>query len=147
VLTLRPRHAPETVADPPRWGRSLTARVDARAAIALGAAWFVLVPVAAALEPEASRSDPTFAVALGVLANVVFVAMLVGLALLRRWGLLASLAGAALATAMALACPTTGHHPFGLWWIGQMACVGALVLGSVIALRLPEPAASTPEVG
>jgi len=62
--------------------------------------------------------------------------MLGGLALRRRWGLVASLGGAVLATAAAVACPTSGHHQFGLWWYGEMACVLALVGVSVAALRM-----------
>jgi hypothetical protein len=36
---------------------------------------------------------------------------------------------------VSIACPTTGHHPFGLWWIAQLACVGGLVGISAAALR------------
>jgi hypothetical protein len=36
----------------------------------------------------------------------------------------------------------SGHHPFGAWWFGQMACVLALAAISVVAIRwssgLPE---------
>jgi hypothetical protein len=40
-----------------------------------------------------------------------------------------------LATAASIACPVTGHHGFGAWWFGQMACVLALVAVSAVALR------------
>jgi hypothetical protein len=105
----------------------------------------VLTAITVALEPAAEGSDPAFAVVLSVAMDVLFLGMLLGLALRRRWGLVASLAAAALVTAMAVACPTSGHHQFGLWWFGQMACVSALVVGTVYALRLPaapEPAAA-----
>ena len=29
--------------------------------------------------------------------------------------------------AMAVACPVSGHHSFGNWWYGQMACAIGLV--------------------
>jgi hypothetical protein len=45
----------------------------------------------------------------------------------RRWGLAAALAGAVVLAAAVIACPTTGHHAFGSWWVGQMACAAALV--------------------
>jgi hypothetical protein len=61
--------------------------------------------------------------------------MLTGLVMQRRWGLLASLAAAILATAASIACPVTGHHSFGTWWFGQMACMLGLVAISAVALR------------
>ena len=112
-------------------------RIDVRVAIGVGVAWFVLPEIAAALEPAAQRSDPAIGVFLGYVMSVVFVAMLIGLAMRRRWGLATSLGAAVLMTAMAVACPTSGHHQFGLWWLGEMACVLALVAGSIWALRLP----------
>ena len=117
--------------------RSARERIDVRVAVGLGVAWFVLPEIAVALEPTAQHPDPTIGVVLGYVMNVIFIAMLIGLALRRRWGLVASLGGAMLVTAMAVACPTSGHHRFGLWWLGQMVCVVALVVGSVWALRRP----------
>ena len=29
--------------------------------------------------------------------------------------------------AASIACPISGHHQFGTWWFGQMACMLALV--------------------
>ena len=47
------------------------------------------------------------------------------------------LGGAGLMTAMVVACPTTGHHQFGTWWYGQMACAFALIGITVAALYRP----------
>lgn len=142
MLTQRPPHIDVPVVEElgaratiPRRPRS--ERIDVRVAIGVGVAWFVLPEIATALEPAAQRSDPAIGVFLGYVMSAVFVAMLIGLAMRRRWGLATSLGGAVLMTAMAVACPTSGHHQFGLWWFGQMACVLALVAGSVWALRLP----------
>ena len=123
--------------------RPLNERIDVRVALGLGVAWLVLPEIGATLEPTAHHADPSWAVALGYGMNVLFLAMLFGLAVRRRWGLVTSLVGATVMTAFAVACPTSGHHAWGLWWVGQMACVLALVVGSVWALRLPpldEPA-------
>lgn len=142
MLTQRPSHTDDRAVEEigsatavPR--RPLNERFDVRVAIGLGVAWFVLPEIAVALEPAARHSDPAIGVFLGYVMNVVFFAMLVGLALRRRWGLATSLGAATLMTAMAVACPTSGHHQFGMWWFGEMACVLALVAGSVWALRLP----------
>ena len=127
--------ATETTTPLPR--RSPRERIDVRVAVGLGVAWFVLPEIATLIEPAPRHADPAIGVLLGAVMNVVFVAMLIGLATRRRWGLQTSLGGAVLLTAMAVACPTTGHHQFGLWWFGEMACVLALVAGSVWALRRP----------
>ena len=61
--------------------------------------------------------------------------MVTGLVMQRRWGLVASLGAAGFMTALSVACPISGHHAFGVWWYGQMACVLALGAMSVVALR------------
>ncbi len=142
MLTQRPSHTDDRAVEEmgsatsvPR--RRLNERFDVRVAIGLGVAWFVLPEIAIALEPAAQHSEPAIGVFLGYVMNAVFFAMLVGLALRRRWGLATSLGAATLMTALAVACPTSGHHQLGLWWLGEMVCVLALVAGSVWALRLP----------
>ena len=117
--------------------RSLRERIDVRVAIVVGVAWFVLTGIAAGIEPAAQESEPALAAVLSAGIDLLLLAMLFGLAFRRRWGLVASLAASAVVTAMAVACPTSGHHQFGLWWYGQMACVLALVGVSVAALRRP----------
>jgi hypothetical protein len=39
----------------------------------------------------------------------------------------------------------SGHHPFGAWWFGQMACALGMVGVSLFALSRPTPA-SEPEL-
>lgn len=113
------------------------ARVDGRDALVVAVAWFVLVQVASLLEPETTHHVPVVATILEVTLWVFLGAMVVGLATRRRWGFLASLGAAVIATAASIACPTTGHHAVGAWWFGQMACVLALVGVSTWALRSP----------
>ncbi len=142
MLTQRPSHTDDRAVDEidsaaAMSRRPFNERIDVRVAIGLGVAWFVLPEIAVLLEPTTTSSDPAIGVALGFVMNVAFLAMLLGLALRRRWGLVTSLGAATLMTAMAVACPSSGHHQFGLWWFGQMASVLALVVGSVWALRLP----------
>jgi hypothetical protein len=122
---------------PEHLGPWLRERVEPRVAVVVAVAWFVLFQVAALLEPQTSHAVPVVAVVLEVGMWVLLGATVVGLATRRRWGLLASLGGAGVATAASIACPTTGHHPVGAWWFGQMACVLALVAVSAWALRTP----------
>ena len=128
VVAPRPPEAPSTKA----W---LQDRINVWAALAVGVSWFVLTPLAAAFEPATDQSEPLLGVLLGISMDVLFLVMLVGLATRRRWGLVASLGGAGLFTAMVVACPTSGHHQFGMWWFGELACAFALIAITVAALR------------
>lgn len=122
----------------------LMERIDLRVAIGLFVAWLVLPQIAYLLEPPARGSEPFIGMLLEISMNVLFFATLVGLVVRRRWGLAVSLAGAVLATAASIACPVTGHHGFGAWWYGQMACMLALVVMSVAALSGASKAEPTP---
>ena len=112
-----------------------TDRIPSEVSLALGVAWFVCYTIGSALEPQTSHPMPVIGVVLGVALLVGILATAVGLVARRRWGLTASLGTAVLLVASAVACPTTGHHGFGLWWFGQMAVSMALVGASVVALR------------
>jgi peptidoglycan/LPS O-acetylase OafA/YrhL len=109
--------------------------VNGHVAVVVGVAWLVFIQLVAALEPAPQRSEPVIGVLLGVAMLTLGVVMLFGLAFRRRWGLVASLGASVLATAAVVACPTSGHHQFGAWWYGELACAAALVAICVAALR------------
>jgi uncharacterized membrane protein YecN with MAPEG domain len=113
----------------------LQERISARAAATVGIAWFVLMEIVYALEPAAQGSVPLVGILLELSMYLLLATMIAGLVMQRRFGLVASLGGAVLATAASIACPVTGHHSFGLWWFGQMACVLALVGISAVAVK------------
>jgi hypothetical protein len=113
----------------------LLERVDGRVAAAVALAWFVLTQIIVALEPAAQFELPLISVVLTLSMYSLLVMMAAGLVMRRRWGLLAAVASSLLLTAEAIACPLTGHHHFGAWWYGQMACALALVGITVFALR------------
>lgn len=145
-----PTPVPPPVADPPALRAELLdvrtwlrARVDGPVCAAVGVAWFVLLELAMALEPATSRSEPLIGVFLELSMWLLLATMITGLVMQRRFGLVASLGGAVLATAASIACPISGHHQFGTWWYGQMACMLGLVAASVVALRR-EPTAGAP---
>lgn len=120
-----------TRADTGSWLRE---RISTETAALMGATWWVLFLIATGLEPEATGNAPAWAGLLSYSLLGLIAVAAVGLVARRRWGLLASLGAAGLFTALAVACPTTGHHPIGAWWFGQMACVLALVGASAFAL-------------
>src|SRR5262245_50804213 len=124
----------ERLTDTSTWLRE---RIDGRVAVGLGVAWFVLFQIAAALEPATNEPEPWFGVVLELAFWILVATMVTGFLMQRRLGFAASLAAAGFLTALSVACPVSGHHPFGAWWFGQMACVLALVAASVVALRWP----------
>jgi hypothetical protein len=113
----------------------LQERIDMGVAISVGVSWFVLTFIAGELEPATDRSEPLLGTLLGVFMTVLFFATLVGLAMRRRWGLVGSSGGAVIFTAMVVACPVSGHHPFGAWWYGELVCALALMVISFAALQ------------
>jgi len=124
---------PEPKLDTRAW---LAERIDGKLGAGVAIAWFVLMEVAWALEPATNRTAPFYGVLLELTMWAFVATMITGLVMQRRFGLVASVGGAGFLTAMSIACPVSGHHPFGVWWYGQMACVLALVGVSLVALRL-----------
>jgi hypothetical protein len=111
-------------------------RISEQVSLAIGIMWLVGYLAVGALEPETHHSLPVIAIALTVLFHLALAAMVVGLVARRRWGITASLGASAFFLAGTVACPTTGHHTMGVWWLGQMAISLALVVGSAVALQL-----------
>lgn len=146
MLTRDPRPETEVTAEAPRQWEPLRPadlssmqswlreRINVWVALGIGIAWFVLLTIGSELEPATDHSEPLVGVLLGVAMLVVFLTMLVGLAMRQRWGIVASFVGGIVLTAMSIMCPVSGHHSFGAWWYGQMACALALVAISVVAL-------------
>jgi hypothetical protein len=120
----------------------LRERIDGRLAAGVAIAWFVLLQLAMALEPVTHQPEPSYGIVLELVMWLLLATMVAGLVMQRRWGLVSSLGAAGFLTALSVACPVSGHHPFGAWWFGQMACVLALAAISVVAIRwssgLPE---------
>jgi hypothetical protein len=102
--------------------------------------WVVGYLAVGALEPATHHGLPIIAIVLTVTFHLALLAAAVGLIARRRWGITASLGASALLLAGTVACPTTGHHSIGVWWLGQMVISLALVAASVVALQLSEPA-------
>ena len=120
----------------------LQERIDGRLVAGVGIAWFVLLQIAFALEPVTHQPEPSYGIALEHVMWLLLATTVAGLVMQRRWGLVSSLGAAGFLTALSIACPVSGHHPFGAWWFGQMACVLALDAISVVAIlwsgALPE---------
>jgi hypothetical protein len=133
TIETTPDADPEPRLDTRAW---LAERIDGRLAGGVAVAWLVLLQVAFALEPATNQAEPIYGVVLEFTMYALLATMITGLVMQRRFGLVASLGAAGFMTALSVACPISGHHAFGTWWYGQMACVLALVAASVVALQL-----------
>jgi hypothetical protein len=113
--------------------RSKTAVLQARdevsrpTSLTLIAAWIGMLVVSAVLEPRTPEPMPLWGWIVGYMQIGLIIATFAGLARRARFGLAASLLGSLTFTAGVFACPATGHHAFGLWWIGEFAASLALV--------------------
>ena len=123
----------------PQRSRS-TPRISEQVSAALGIMWVIGYLAVGALEPATHHELPVIAIVLTVAFHLALLATAVGLIARRRWGITASLGASAVFLAGTVACPTTGHHSIGVWWLGQMVVSLALVAASVVALQLSEPA-------
>jgi hypothetical protein len=130
--------APEDGSTRPDTREWLLQKIPGQLALVVGVSWYVLFSIAVALEPSTSRPDP-FPTWLAVAIEIMLLGLLAvtagGLLARRRVGLVAALGAGGLFLAMAVACPVSGHHGFGAWWYGQMACAIGLVAVTAGALR------------
>jgi hypothetical protein len=106
-------------------------------ALALGVGWPLTFMAGAALEPV--PADPQAPVPLVVaLASLVFLAALAGtvLAAAVRHPVAAPAGAVAgiVSLVFSVACPVSGHHALGLWWLAQMGVTTAMLAVCIAAL-------------
>jgi hypothetical protein len=101
-------------------------------ALGTGIAWLVGLQLMYVLEPPATQPDaiPAFLMTAVALAmNVGLIVTVVGLVRRARWAFVVSAAAALLNVGGVVACPVSGHHAMGLWWVAQASlAVGLVVL-------------------
>ena len=146
MLVMTPRRPvkirTEVPVEPKKSARSLdellAERIDLRWAL-LGLVAMVGANIAAAmLEPAPANPNLPHPWFVTLTATVVTLAMLAafgGLLARRRWGMALSLFSAAIGVVMVVACPLSGHHTFGLWWVGEIACMVAWAGVSLAGVR------------
>jgi hypothetical protein len=103
----------------------------------LGVGWPVVFVLATAIEP--APADPNAATPLLVdLGSAVLFGALVVTAVTAVSRLRSAAVGGIVTGGVGLAfsvtCPLSGHHSFGLWWVGQMAMLAAMLGVSIAAL-------------
>jgi hypothetical protein len=120
----------------------LLAPIPARWAGVGAVAWVVGLAVGIAVEPPPTNPDavdPWFVSALGTLLLVALLGTFAGFWLRRRWSLAASLVAAGVLVVSTLACPVSGHHAVGAWWVVQLGGGLGLVAASALGLQRTAP--------
>ena len=140
---LDPRTARTRIAaSAPREPRRFDDRVGRGWAIATAAAWIVGISVILAISPE--PADPaaasTLAEALGMLIALGMSITVLGLATRHRFGFAAAAGTGGTLLLMSLACPVSGHHTFGAWWLGELAIVTGLTALGIAGYRRAQSA-------
>ena len=100
-------------------------------------AWVGLFTLGTLVEPapaDPNAAEPLYATVIVMSMFALIAVTFAGLAARRRWGLTASFAAAGLFGVLSLACPLSGHHTYGLWWVVQMGSAGVLMAMSLRAL-------------
>jgi hypothetical protein len=128
--------------------RVLVPRREVSGAWAAGAgiAWLVGLQLMFVLEPPATRPDalPAFLVtAVAVALNAGLIVMAVGLVRRARWAFSVSAAVALLNVGGVVACPVSGHHAMGLWWVAQASIAAGLVVLSLAGWQAAARSART----
>ena len=106
-----------------------TRQLSRSLAVTLIVVWAIGFPLALALEPAPADAGAvpwwSFFIEIGLLTSIAVA--FVGLAKGMRSGAGASFVAASIFTAGVFACPATGHHAIGFWWIAQFAIALTLV--------------------
>jgi hypothetical protein len=122
--------------------RRLLEPITARWAGIGAVAWVLGLAVGIAVEPPPTNPnavDPWFVDAVGTLLLGTLLLAFAGFWLRRRWSLAASLVAAGMLVGSTLACPASGHHAVGAWWVVQLGCGLGLVATSALGLRRTAP--------
>jgi hypothetical protein len=122
--------------------RRLQEPITARWAGIGAVSWVVGLAVGIAVEPPPTNPnavDPWYVNAAGTLLLVALLTAFAGFWLRQRWSLAASLVAAGTLVGSTLACPASGHHAVGAWWVVQLGCGLGLVAASALGLRRTVP--------
>lgn len=145
MLVTTPRRPVEVRTDRRQQARPLYGRL-AEPIPTRWAVWGIVALVgsniaAGLLEPVPANPDAPEPWLVSLFTTVAVLAMLPalgGLVVRRRWGMALSLFAAGVAVMLVVACPLSGHHHFGLWWVGEAAGMVAWAAVSVAGLRCPQ---------
>lgn len=134
------RSTPLSTARRRRIARATPDLLDPAVAQATLAAWWVLLFVSLVVQPPADGAAATTTpmwLVLGVDLTILGVIAVASVALLRnrRLGAWVAFGGAVGMMAATVACPVTGHHAMGPWWLVAMGAQAGMAATGWYALR------------
>ena len=103
----------------------------------LGVGWPLVFVLATAIEP--APADPNAATPLlvdlgsAVLFGALVITSITAVSRLRS-AAVGGIGTGGIGLAFSVTCPLSGHHDLGMWWVGQMALLAAMLAVSVAAL-------------
>src|SRR6266545_6072577 len=103
----------------------------------LGVGWPLAFMISMALEPAPANPDAAPPVLIELASSALYAALLITvIAAIRRHpgAARAGVVTGLIAVAFTVTCPLSGHHMFGLWWIGQLSVMTMMLGISVAAL-------------
>lgn len=138
---------PVRLGDPPLDRPSTPAAPAARArtnglseawAAALGLGWplvWLVMPIfePAPANPEAAASFVVVVASVAFYAGLLATSVLAGIR--HRAAAPAAVFTGLVTMTMVVSCPVSGHHHFGVWWLGELTLVLAMLAVSVAGLR------------
>jgi hypothetical protein len=135
--------APEAPPDPPvartPLARGLQEPITREQALTGMVAWLAGLAIGIAVEPPPANPnavDPWFVTAIGTILLLSLLTTFAGFLVRRRWSMVSSLLAAGLLVSSTVMCPLSGHHAgVGAWWVVQLGCGLALLVGSALGLR------------
>lgn len=123
----------QQVRTPTTEGVATQRRISRAWALSLSVSWIAMLVLAYVLEPAPTGTESLWAELVGTGMLIGIVAMFTGLTRRLAWAPAASVLASAAFVVGVFLCPATGHHAFGLWWIGEFAASLALVSLSTVA--------------
>lgn len=123
----------------PTWRQRWLAPIDPPLAFATFLSGVILIGAARALEPLPANPHASVPLWLLAIDTVVWGGVSIGglgLVKFRRIGLLGAAVAAAALTTESAACVISGHHRFGIWWLGQITCTTAFAGAVAAAFRI-----------
>jgi hypothetical protein len=139
VLAVRESHRTDAVAARLGWRQRWFAPIDPPLAFMTFLSGVVLIGAARAIEPLPAHPNAGVPLWLLAIDTVVWGGVCVGgigLVKFRRVGLLGAAVAAAALVVESAACVISGHHRFGVWWLGQIACTSAFAGAVAVAARI-----------
>jgi peptidoglycan/LPS O-acetylase OafA/YrhL len=125
-LTRRPANAPTAAGE-----------LKTGWAALLGVGWPLVFVLAAAIEPPPADPNAATPLLVDLGTAVLFGALVitaVSAASRLRSAAFGGIGAGGVGLAFSITCPLSSHHGFGMWWVGQMAMLAAMLVVSIAAL-------------